>query len=268
MTKAKAVSKRELANLEREIRGHLKWCFRVLAVDPQYRPSVLRSRQVRRCAEQLISDWAYSWKGIAVDFYRLELPGDRLLFFIPRKFNALKRPPSQRRKCLVACRFIEEVQSRLESVLEPIFSYYGYELVFVGDLGRDQILKQVLDHLKSGEIAFALFDTFRTSRKPNVFIELGIAYALDKPFILLEHETAVLPTDLGGLITLRYSGYRELARELTTKLPTFMDLLARKHKKDRRAQQSRSSRARTSSQGLPASGSTSRSARRRSSSAR
>jgi hypothetical protein len=214
---------KELSRLKRDIRAYLRWIFRELAVPPHERKPVLASVQVDRCAERLLDDGAYFWEGYPVDFYRLKIP-ESFVFCVPRDRNALRfdRPPSQRGQCLVGCRFIREVQDRLNSVLEPILAYYGYEIVFQSSLGGRQILKQVFDRLASGEIAFALFDTQRTARRPNVFIELGVAYALGKPFILLEREGSVRPSDLEGLITLRYSTYRDLALQLTLRLPTFL----------------------------------------------
>lgn len=69
------------------------------------------------------------------------------------------------------------------------------------------------------------FDSYGTEGKPNVFIEIGMAYALGVPMIVTEHvgtlPGAEIPSDLQGLFRIRYATYEELFRKLYFGLPMF-----------------------------------------------
>jgi hypothetical protein len=70
------------------------------------------------------------------------------------------------------------------------------------------------------------FDSYGTAGKPNVFIEIGMAYALGVPMIVTEHvgtsPGAEIPSDLQGLFRIRYATYAELFRKLYFGLPNFL----------------------------------------------
>jgi len=72
------------------------------------------------------------------------------------------------------------------------------------------------------------FDSHSTEGKPNVFIEVGMAYALGVPMIFAEHvgvssqTREAIPSDLQGLFRIRYATYEELFRKLYFGLLNFI----------------------------------------------
>ena len=74
------------------------------------------------------------------------------------------------------------------------------------------------------------FDNFGTANKPNVYVEVGIAYALGVPTIVSEYVGGsaagaggvLIPSDLQGLFRIQYKTYEELFRKLYFGLPNFM----------------------------------------------
>ncbi len=71
---------------------------------------------------------------------------------------------------------------------------------------------------------FCIFDNRRTERKPNVYIEAGIAYVLKKPFILANHRrnSVGIPIDLGHIMNVPYEGYDDLCKTIYFNLPIFL----------------------------------------------
>jgi hypothetical protein len=70
------------------------------------------------------------------------------------------------------------------------------------------------------------FDNFGTANRPNVYIEVGIAYALGVPMIVAEYAGGGLesvaesvPSDLQGLFRIRYATYESFAESSTSVCP-------------------------------------------------
>lgn len=63
---------------------------------------------------------------------------------------------------------------------------------------------------------FCIFDNRWASQKPNVYIEAGIAYVLNKPFILANFQGNRLgvPSDLTHVLNIPYRDYEGLSRTL------------------------------------------------------
>lgn len=127
------------------------------------------------------------------------------------------------RKCFVGCRF-GPLREELTEVLQPILSYYGYKTEF-SDTGfqSGQVFDKILKKIGASDVDFAVFDNRGTETKPNVYIEVGATYALGVPHFLLEYRKSVVPSNLHGFVTLRYSNYRQLAREFSLALPQFLE---------------------------------------------
>jgi nucleoside 2-deoxyribosyltransferase len=51
-------------------------------------------------------------------------------------------------------------------------------------------------------------------RNPNVFYELGIAHALDKPVIIISRNIPDIAFDIKGMRMILYKNHRELKRDL------------------------------------------------------
>ncbi|HEX7185204.1 MAG TPA: hypothetical protein VF756_25490 [Thermoanaerobaculia bacterium] len=198
---------------------------------------VFRSGQLRLGAESLMEEGSFCSPELAVDFYMLTLPElPRIsrtpfpfVFFIPRDMNSFAANPEQpRRECFLGCRF-DGHERRLKELLDSLLGYYGYRATLLdASYGEPQLLEKAFRKIRSRDIDFALFDNRAAEGKPNVYIELGMAFAIKKPFILLQHGRSVLPADLIGLSTLRYSSYEELAQKLALQLPPFLRSSARR----------------------------------------
>jgi hypothetical protein len=181
------------------------------------------------CAARLVKEKRFCWDELRTDFYLLDLPeleGGRFchVLAVPREQNAFEARLKQKlqRKCFVGCRF-DRGRKRFARLLQDILGYYGYEPYF-SDTGywKGQILEEIIKGLSSRKFEFALFDNRATEGKPNVYIEVGAAYALRKPLILFDYRLARLPSDLAGFSTIRYQTYRSLARQLSRRLPKFL----------------------------------------------
>lgn len=71
---------------------------------------------------------------------------------------------------------------------------------------------------------FCLFDNRETTTpsKPNVYIEAGMAFALQRPFIFCHDKREVWPADFSNFSYLSYKSYKELFQKLSALLPIFL----------------------------------------------
>lgn len=134
--------------------------------------------------------------------------------------------------CFVGHRFLRDIESSLRFNLIHLFEPHAIALRWAGDdLSAGDVFAKVLSGIRGAD--FCLFDNLATSNKPNVYIEIGIAYALGKPMLFCEHtgtavdtafETASVPSDLQGLLRIQYASYQELCKKLYFGLPSFLKL--------------------------------------------
>lgn len=134
--------------------------------------------------------------------------------------------------CFVGHRFLKDIESSLRFNLVHLFEPHAITLRWAGDdLSAGDVFSKVLAGIRSAD--FCLFDNLATSNKPNVYIEIGIAYALGKPMLFCEHtnkatgtafETASVPSDLQGLLRIQYENYQTLCKKLYFGLPSFLKL--------------------------------------------
>lgn len=128
--------------------------------------------------------------------------------------------------CFVGHRFLKKIESPLRFNLAHILNPYGIELKWSAqDLSASDMFRDIVQNIRGASMC--LFDCLETSDKPNVFIEIGIAYALEVPMIVTEYtrepsESSEIPSDLHGLFRIRYTTYQELFRKLYFGLPNFI----------------------------------------------
>lgn len=122
----------------------------------------------------------------APNYYLLDLKeigGKRFPFVlcIPEQADKLNVPKKHLGDCFVGCRF-GPTRDEITRVLDPLLRYYGFRIQF-GDTGLDsgQILDRILEKLD--DVSFAIFDNRGTESKPNVYIEVGAAYARGVPLL-------------------------------------------------------------------------------------
>jgi len=133
--------------------------------------------------------------------------------------------------CFVGHRFIPRISEPLRLNLAYLLEPHGIRLDWSAqDLSATQLFGDIVSAIRSAGMCF--FDTRETSTKPNVYIEVGIAYALGIPTILTEYlgpvgnkrakSVANVPSDLQGLFRIEYRTYEELCRRLYFGLPNFI----------------------------------------------
>jgi hypothetical protein len=73
-------------------------------------------------------------------------------------------------------------------------------------------------------LRFLYIDNRLADEKPNVYIEIGIAYTLGKPFIFGNHKRNRLPipSDLRHIMNIDYTHYKDLCTTLYCNLPIFV----------------------------------------------
>jgi hypothetical protein len=71
---------------------------------------------------------------------------------------------------------------------------------------------------------FCIFDNREADVRPNVYIEVGIAYVLKKPFIIADYKANRLevPSDLQHINRVQYRDYEDLCRQIYFRLPVFL----------------------------------------------
>lgn len=142
--------------------------------------------------------------------------------------------PPKERKCFVGFRFLPEIDKALKFNLSMLFEPYGVQLLIAGsDLVAQALFQDVVGKISAADLC--IFDTLGTHDKPNVFIEIGIALALSKAFMICEYSgdgtldgkslpaTGEFPSDLAHLFRVRYESYEDLCRQLYFRLPIFLE---------------------------------------------
>lgn len=71
---------------------------------------------------------------------------------------------------------------------------------------------------------FCIFDDRLMEQKPNVFIEAGIAYAFQRPFIYASFQgnNFEIPSDLKHIQQIQYKNYPDLSKQIMFNLESFL----------------------------------------------
>jgi hypothetical protein len=135
-------------------------------------------------------------------------------------------PRPKRLKCFVGHRFSSHIEQQLRWNLRELFDIFGIDADYLGfDGAAVNLLSEVQQKISDAD--FCLFDNRETTSpsKPNVYIEAGMALALNKPFVFCHYRRDVWPSDFAGVLYLPYDDYRGLCSTLYSKLPTFLKRL-------------------------------------------
>lgn len=140
-------------------------------------------------------------------------------------------------RCFLGSRFVPAISDALRTNLRYVLEPSGIELVWSGmDMAAVGFFNDIIEKIRGCD--FCIFDNRLTARKPNVYIEVGIAYVLGKPFILANYKgnSARIPSDLAHISNIDYTSYKDLSETLYFNLPSFLlDVGLRKHLPPRRA---------------------------------
>ncbi len=133
------------------------------------------------------------------------------------------RPPRRSLRCLVGHRFTQPIEASFRWNLRELFSVFGVAEEYSGfDGAAINIIDDLREKIRTSD--FCLFDNRETTSpaKPNVYIEAGMAFALQRPFIFCHYKREVWPSDFSNMMYLSYRNYGELFQELASVLPMFL----------------------------------------------
>ncbi len=163
-----------------------------------------------------------------------------------REFDFLvvepKRRPRKKRTCFLGHRFSEPINDALRHNLRHLLEPYGVRLDWSGqDPRSEDVFRSVLQGIRKAD--FCVFDNLGTRDRPNVYIEVGIAYALGCPLILCECvgkklagrglAASSVPSDLRNLLVVRYRSYEDMCRSIYSSLPVFLRRLPKSRRRRR-----------------------------------
>lgn len=149
--------------------------------------------------------------------------------------HGLTKASKQKRKpitCFVGHRFLPGIERALRFNLSHLLEPLGVRLRWANqNLSAKDLFASIVEEIRAADMC--IFDNYGTTNRPNVYIEIGIAYALSKPTIFCDHrpkrkaatwtKAEEVPSDLSGLFRLQYDSYQSLARSLYFSLPTFLN---------------------------------------------
>ena len=173
----------------------------------------------------------------------VELPGFGALRLVSlrslrgKEFPFIVVPPERKRRkllCFVGCRFAAGLPELLEFNLRTVLDAWRVEVVIAGaDLSASSLLGRIIEDI--GRASFCVFDNRGTLQTPNVYIEVGIAWVLNKPAIFCEYlgrnhsdlktlrPAGSLPADLRQLTRVQFKSDEELFRRIYFRFPRFVE---------------------------------------------
>ena len=116
----------------------------------------------------------------------------------------------------VAHEFSKQEKDDLRRAIEDAFEGTGLEAYYANSEVRSgmTILERIKERIFSAQ--FGIYDI--TTKRPNVFVELGLAMAAKKPFHIICRKRTKIPADLAGLDRIEYGTYKELTELLKIKI--------------------------------------------------
>ena len=116
----------------------------------------------------------------------------------------------------VAHEFGKQEKDDLRRAIEEAFEGTGLEAYYANSEIRSgtSILEKIKERIFG--LQFGIYDI--TTKRPNVFIELGLAIAAKNPFHIICKKGTKIPADLAGLDRIEYETYKELTELLKDKI--------------------------------------------------
>lgn len=100
----------------------------------------------------------------------------------------------RRPNAFVAMQFSDPYNEVYRDALRPLIEEIGYDPIRVDEVSQPGIiLKDIWNHLTESSVVIAEV----SEPNPNVYYEIGVAHALEKPTVLLAQRGTKLPFDLG-----------------------------------------------------------------------
>ena len=116
----------------------------------------------------------------------------------------------------VAHEFSRQEKDDLRAAIEKAFQGTDLRAYYADiEFRNTHILSKIKERIFTTQ--FGIYDISNSS-KPNVFIELGLAMAAEKPFYIICKKGSNIPADLAGLDRIEYESYRELTALIKAKI--------------------------------------------------
>jgi hypothetical protein len=126
-------------------------------------------------------------------------------------------------RCFLGSRSVTNISDSLRINLRYVLEPSRVELVRSGtDMAAVGFFDDIVEKIRTCD--FCIFDNQLAEEKANVYIEVGIAYALKRPFILANYKgnRLPIPSDLTHILHIPYTNYKDLCRTLYFNLPLFL----------------------------------------------
>jgi len=122
------------------------------------------------------------------------------------------------RKCFIIMPFDEKFDGIWETVIKPTIENYGDKVTRADNIfAPGSILQDIFSQIKSAD--YILADL--TEQNPNVYYELGLAHASEKPVILITLSS--IPFDLSQQRVIEYSDTAAGAAKLKEVIAAYLD---------------------------------------------
>ncbi len=209
----------EIACLDAELAGLLD-AFELETVSPSLERVAIveadlgRAERLRRHLEKTLSGSALS--GDTAGTVTIPFAGE-----IGNKVgNVSSQTPSDRDHAFVAMPFAKQFEDVFHYGIAPSIHSVGLlceridQATFTGD---------VLARMKERITTATLMVADLTDANPNVYLEVGFAWAADVPTVLVHHRDSELKFDVQGQKCLNYSTIKELEERLAPELKKLVD---------------------------------------------
>jgi len=117
----------------------------------------------------------------------------------------------------VAHEYVQDKTDDLREAIESVFKNSGLKSYFADNEVKEGhiLINKILPKIMSTR--FGIYE-ISNPKKPNVFLELGMAISLGKTYYIIAKKGTVIPSDLMGLDRIEYASLKELKRELKRKI--------------------------------------------------
>lgn len=196
------------------------------------RPSIITKLRRSAAVQEVVNHFAHGNQELRYPgHFRLELSelfirenaASPHLVLVPEDLDRIIRG-LRHKTCFLGCRFRNPHKTLLERNIRRLVQCYGLDLeADDADSEFRALLPGIISKIEKAPICF--FDGRYTRQRPNVFIECGASYALQRLTILTAHRSDLLkpsggsPTDFQGMIYNPYSTYKDLVEQLSVRLP-------------------------------------------------
>ncbi len=116
----------------------------------------------------------------------------------------------------VAHEFSKQERDDLREAIEKAFEETDLNAYYADSEVREK-LTPILEKIKDRifKTKFGIFD-ISNPKKPNVFLELGLAIAAEKPLYIICKKGTEIPADLAGFDRIEYPSYKKLTEQIRT----------------------------------------------------